>query len=598
MKKILSEKGNTLIIVLLMIVIFTVTGLSLITTTFNGVKKTDAREAQIQSVELAEKGIDYLSALLESKTEKLLDLPVSEFDGAISKLLDPYEVSDAKAEFLPESELKSDSGTLKVKVYNRYKVASSPDDLSQIMTLHSEAIVNGKKKTLITKIKLGAKEVPEALKYAVGAYNPCKGKEGCTTRSDDGNMFLHGGVAIKGDLYVEKNLITKNKGIVGTDTNWILSDLPSVEGQNGRPAQLILPGNLYKLTSDRNYSSHIRETDFLSGYGYQKINKKNINSAFTEYREPNKEYVPIVETKSPSFAPIDITGQKSQYYYSNSHSSFPVSEVHDGNFNNNPHKENIKIRYENENVFVNSNNDIKIDGSFTFNRLSTKGYSPYRNINITSRPDDWGKLTFKEGAYFGGDVTIGDPRIYHYNTNYYDKFEIDGPIFIDGDLTIWGANVKFNSTIYVTGKTTIRYSRLQGTTDSNRVEKSLVLFGSDSILIANNNVFGDNPNIIRGFFYSEELLEIYGVGSNVEIQGGVFGRKIVLNATRGKVTPGSGYDDERTNGLYNFQSNQTQISPSKSRLRIIYNPELIKNPPEGLPKVKDLAITKLEREIE
>jgi hypothetical protein len=93
-------------------------------------------------------------------------------------------------------------------------------------------------------------------------------------------------------------------------------------------------------------------------------------------------------------------------------------------------------------------------------------------------------------------------------------------------------------------------------------------------------------------------MEIYGVGSNVEIQGGVFGRKIVLNATRGRVTPGSGYDDERTNGLYNFQSNQTQISPSKSRLRIIYNPELIKNPPEGLPKVKDLAITKLEREIE
>jgi hypothetical protein len=111
-------------------------------------------------------------------------------------------------------------------------------------------------------------------------------------------------------------------------------------------------------------------------------------------------------------------------------------------------------------------------------------------------------------------------------------------------------------------------------------------------------VYGDTPNIIRGFFYSEDLMEIYDVGSNVEIQGGVFGRKIVLNAIRGRVTSNSGDDDERGNGSYNFQSNQTQISPDKSRLRIIYNPELIKNPPEGLPTVKDLSVTKLNRNMQ
>ncbi len=580
-----------------MIVIFTVGGLSLMSTTFNGIKKTDARETQIQSMELAEKGIDYLSAFLETKAQSLAGLPAEDFEEELAAVLSQYEVSGADADFPSGSNLPSDEGVLKVKIYDRQKTSSDPEDLTQTMTLHSEATVDGKQKTLISTIKLGAKQVPEALNYAVGAYNPCKGVENCHSRSDDGNMFLHGGVAIKGDLYVENNLITKDKGIIGTDTRWVSSDLPSVEGENGKPARLILPGNLYKLTSDRNYSNHIKETDFSSSR-YQSINKDNASSAFTSYHDVGKEYVPIVETRSPSFAPIDISGQKDEYFFTNNTSALTVKTVHDGNFNDNPNKDNIKRRYDTENVYVDTTNNIKMDGSFIFNRLSTRDYDKDRTVTITNRNDQWANLTFKEGAYLGGNVTIGNPSVNHYDKDRYDKFEIDGPIFVDGDLTIWGANVKFNSTIYVTGKTTIRFSRIQGIRDLNNIERSLVLFGKDDILIANNNVYGDTPNIIRGFFYSEDLMEIYGVGSNVEIQGGVFGRKIVLNATRGRVTVSSGDDDERGNGSYYFQSNQTQISPDKSRLRIIYNPELIKNPPEGLPTVKDLSVTKLNRNMQ
>jgi hypothetical protein len=217
MKNLLSERGNTLIIVLLMIVIFTVAGLSLVTTTFNGAKKTDAREKQIQSVELAEKGIDFLSTLLESKTQSLAGLPAKDFNDSLKNIIKNYEVTDATNAFLPNSSLPADDGTLKVKIYDRKKLNTDPEDLTQTMTLHSQATVKGKTKVLISTIKLGAKQVPDALNYALGAYNPCKERNGCTARDDDGNMFLHGGVAIKGDLYVERNLITKNKGIVGTD---------------------------------------------------------------------------------------------------------------------------------------------------------------------------------------------------------------------------------------------------------------------------------------------------------------------------------------------------------------------------------------------
>ncbi|MCM3731579.1 hypothetical protein M3196_07885 [Fictibacillus nanhaiensis] len=159
--------------------------------------------------------------------------------------------------------------------------------------------------------------------------------------------------------------------------------------------------------------------------------------------------------------------------------------------------------------------------------------------------------------------------------------------------------MKFNSTIYVTRKTTIRFSRIEGLQDDG-TESSLVVFGKDAIEISNMNVYGDEPNIILGFVYSEELMEIFGVASNIEIQGGIFGRKVVLNATKGSVSRGNpiywgqlliGYEED-------YAENQHNISPSESRLRVIYNPNLIKNPPDGLPIVKDLAVSVVKREIQ
>ncbi|WP_137791990.1 hypothetical protein [Bacillus sp. E(2018)] len=583
-----SEKGNTLIIVLLMIVIFTVAGLSLISTTFSGVKKTDARETQIKSVELAEKGIDYVSVLLEEKSKNYIDLTTKDFDLALKNLLSKYEVEKPDDPFLTNSLIPTDEGIVKVKIYDRTKKNADPDDLTQTMTLHSEATVNGKKKTLISKIQLGGRQTPEALNYALGAYNPfpCTPVPSCNSSTDDGNMFLHGGVAIKGDVYVEGNLITRNKGIEGRDNNWITSDLPSIEGLNGKKANLIMQGNIFKATQSDgtlNYSEHILRKNFS---GYNSIDKNNPQSAFTSFYEPKREFVPAVSSRIPNFKPIDITGEKSQFYFPENKGD----KENRPNFNNKPNNENIRNMFANKNVYLTSNKDVVINGSFTFNRL---GMSDTDQTNVTMRSDksEPNKILFKQGAYINGNLTIGNTSSdgEHYYSNYYEKFEIDGPIYVNGNLTIQSAFVKFNSTIYVTGTTTIRFSRLEGIKGSDQIEKSVVLFGKRPILISNNNVYGDEANIIRGFFYTEDLMEIYGVGSNVEIQGGVFGRKVVLNATRGRVW----------RFFFNdyYDNNQHNISPDRSRLRITYNPELIKNPPSGLPKVKELSVTRLGREI-
>lgn len=582
MKKLfLNEEGNTLILVLLMIMIFTVGGLSLLTTTMNGAKRTAVSEDDIQATELAEKGIDYLTAYLETETKPLADLPVDRFEEELNEIAAVYEDEPFK---IP------DKHELEVKIYGMRPLFPGTDDLTHEMTLYSKATVNNRTKTVEATIQLGAKKVPDALKYAVGSYNPCKNEKKCHKKQDDGNMFLHGGVAIQGDLYVEQNMVTKDTGVVTYSNNkyeWIPSDLPSIEGENGSRAKLMISGQLYKLNSSKHsYNNNINQTSF-NGEGYQEISTNNVSSAFTSYHELNKQYVPILEKTTTNFAPIDIEGEKDNFYFdSSAHyptSALPISEWQ-GDLSS-------------SNIIQNSKYPVLLYRSVEMNRLNlTLGNNDTLYLeNFSSSPKTF---RFNEGAYIGGDLIIGNPFEFRNDSNLYQKFNIDGPLYVDGDLTIIGANVKFNSTIYVTGKTTIRYSRIEGLQD-DETESSLVIFGKDAIEISNINVYEDEPNIIRGFFYSEELMEIYGVASNIEIQGGIFGRKIVLNATKGQVNRGNpiywksiliGYEED-------YAENQQNISPSDSRLRVIYNPDLIKNPPDGLPIVKDLEVTVLRREI-
>jgi uncharacterized protein YsxB (DUF464 family) len=586
MKKLfLNEKGNTLIIVLMMVLIFTVSGLSLLTTTMNGFKRTAISEADIQATELAEKGIDFLTGYLETETKPLVNLPVSEFEKELDRILQEY--SEEVTLDAPENQ------ELKVKIYGKRPLFPDTDNLTNEMKLYSKAEVNERTKVVITTIHLGAQKVPDALKYAVGSYNPCKNEAKCHKKQDDGNMFLHGGVAIQGDVYFEQHMVTKDTGVVTYSNNkyeWIPSDLPSIEGENGSRAKLIISGELYKLNSSKHsYNNNINQTSF-NGEGYQEISANNVSSAFTAYHEVNKQYVPILEKRSTNFAPIDIEGEKDNYYFDSSASfpttALPVSDwVGDlGNFN----------------IMHISKNPVLLDRSVEMNRLNLiLGNNDTLYLkNDESTPKSF---RFHEGAYIGGDLTIGNRFEYRNNSDLYQKFEIDGPLYVDGDLEIIGANVKFNSTVYVTGKTTIRFSRIEGL-ENDGTETSLVIFGKDAIEISNMNVYGDEPNIIRGFFYSEELMEIFGVASNIEIQGGVFGRKVVLNATRGQVRQGDPIYLGNTDFIIGYEEdyaeNQQNISPSESRLRVIYNPDLIRNPPDGLPIVKDLAVSVVKREIQ
>lgn len=53
------------------------------------------------------------------------------------------------------------------------------------------------------------------------------------------------------------------------------------------------------------------------------------------------------------------------------------------------------------------------------------------------------------------------------------------------------------------------------------------------MLAVNNNEFSTEPKMIDAFLYSNQTLEMYGIGFNIKIKGGVYGSNVILNATKG-----------------------------------------------------------------
>src|SRR5690606_24033556 len=74
------------------------------------------------------------------------------------------------------------------------------------VTFRSTAIVDGIHKEMESTMIIGAQAVPDALNYAIGSH--CVGD--CDDIDGEGNLFLHGGVHIEGDLKVDGNIITSN----------------------------------------------------------------------------------------------------------------------------------------------------------------------------------------------------------------------------------------------------------------------------------------------------------------------------------------------------------------------------------------------------
>ena len=573
-----DEKGSTLLLVLLMVLIFTVLGMALISSSLSGTKRTIHRESDVQATALAEMGIDYIEEYVATELDALKDA-----DGKI-ELHDPNNPNRSVAELF-QKKLEDILAGINEN-YTNDGQAYSIEDIDVLLTesdnsidgtisFTSTGIANGISKTLNTVLKLDAGGTFNVLSYAVGA---------------EGNVFLHGSPTIYGDLYVGNNLYVYDKAHVYSGQDYYIPSVyPCLQSDNS-----IVGNDIKRIKKITNYQKHIRGEE--PGTYTPTPNQNANDQAFLQTTFSCSP--PKFEKIMTDFSSIDILGSSERFKI--------LSPDFSGTFRNNFTLNNsfpqslVRVNFTRNWPFLIINSKQTIGGLHSTNRVIIQ-----QGTDLTLGWQDPNTEQFKGGMYVGGDLYIGNPYTNSdaNDVSSYDEISIKGPIYVDGNLYIRGADVKFDSTVYVTGETEIRNSRLRGI-ENQDFESSLVLFGEDAVKISNISSFENNRDLIskvRGFFYSNSLLEMYGVGSNIEIEGGIFAQDIVLNAIRGNSYDyfvSNYYEPGDVGWYFERDKSQKSMNPSMSRLRIIHNAELIKNPPDALPAVDEIKFKVTQREIQ
>lgn len=352
------------------------------------------------------------------------------------------------------------------------------------------------------------------------------------------NLTFNGSSYIEGDIYVSNDIITSNEGkfILGRE-KYVDTTYPAIKGS------LTVKGDFYREDQYHRFEPTI----------------ENLNKHFS--------IAPRLRDTTLSFEQLNvrsIINEKSQIP-----SSTPVHTKtiwRWGRYIQVP--DNLNVR---NNMVING--DLKIEGDLVIDndaKLTING-----NLYVTGDADLSGELVINGVGNF---LYIGDEADI-------SRFTLDGQIFIDGRADIRN-DLNTNGTIYANDEITVEDL-------SNNSGGTLVLISDDEIQVANNNEFNEEPKIINAYFYSNETLEIYGIGSHLKINGGIYGNPIILNAVKGRTEKSRFQGSFNSGGLF-FEDRQSELDPTKSRLSIIFKKELILNPPKGIPTIKKVIVKEID----
>lgn len=614
MKLLKSEKGYSLLLTLMIIVLFSILGTSLIAMSMNGMQKNDTRERTIQSNDLATKGINHITAQITSELNTALannGLSASNYVMKITEITNKYKCTGGSP---IEQNASTGAGTkystciqkIEDDLTSGIQVNAKTEYLRKNITFKSTGISGNKNETFYSTYSIGATNYPEVLNYAVGAYEVDSTD---TVRfpkwqSGEGNLVLNGGVSIEGDVKVDGDLITSDYGIwrpAGSGYQSVESVLPQISGIRANYGRIYVGGKMYKAKNMNIFFN--KSQDAYNNY-------TNSNGEYTEVSSiadlflkntPKDEIIPVTSPQkianSINIKPIDFDSKKNNIYIN------PTSQ---NRYIVNSNREIINLNLPHNDTFlsVQSGTTKECKNEWVWIIEPYWGYDKSVCKNIPSYYDeDNNKIVFKffnnntvknltipgsanfsntkslstDKTYIGGSLSIGELDRYgncqEANKNgEKPKIEIKGVFYVKNNLTICDRKIISDAIFYVKGEITIQESiiegiSLPGTNQNGTRVSSLMLFSQGDIHFSNNSVDQNLPSDFKGYLYSEKELEIYGVGSNIRINGGISARKIILNAIRGS----------SRGTIYESRNTQKDLPKTRSRLQVIYDQDIIKN---------------------
>lgn len=528
-----SQKGSTLIAVMLVFLVLTTLLLVLLAANIGGAKRTEIRETDItenlDALAAIKEGVAVTQAFITNNSPTLLTSNTT-YDSKLKTFMDG---ENAKNIGYKLEDVTSAHTTIKTGFTRVLKVKSPPYSQDVFVTA-----------------------TPSFLKYALGSRS---------------NLTMNGSPSIQGDIYSRYSLNISNEALylnnsvlqskstylpVSKHAPDVTSELFIEEGD----IQLCKSGNCYSKTAN----AFEKKTAGWSTITREKL-PIDIHTAFSD------KQAPIYAQLDAPFADIDIPGTflEKARTVGISLSDFPTA------FYDTEEKRNAAkishIRDELKKELPTYTDSKKLENP------SGSRYIFYRgdpNINVSS-------LTVPEGTWL---IIDGDAN---FEDNGQKALDIKGNILISGNLKLTG-NLSFDSVIYVLGQTTIKNADIhcyKNSCTTGSIDKDIwknpafILMTQGNLDINLVNKFNESTTGINGYLYTASVADVYGVGSLLNVTGGLFSKdNLTINSFRGNAEDGSPELDFTEEADIEF-----------SRFKIVNNQRLFFEQEEALPKVKQLS---------
>ncbi|MGG1514946.1 hypothetical protein ABE504_06010 [Paenibacillus oryzisoli] len=620
-----EERGAALLLVLFIIVVFTMIGMAVVSASLGGAIRTETKQKDVQSVHLAEKALNEAVARVQGLLDGMPTINMDQLSDELKVLMGQINGSDEVGSEYDAQYGKDQYGKDQSEV--RTTAVLDTDHPPPKITITAHATIQGVERDLQQVIEINY--YPDVLKYAAG--------------SEDGNLIINGAPYFTGgnggNLYAGKQLLIKNEAEYFYN-NSLDDDDPKKSYTKYFP---LLKGIAYVQSlkniqycdaqpTCNSYSQHVQGVD-------DDDDAKNVKEILGDTSEAqiksSKDFIGVkmdesfvdklteaVHGGSDEWRTIDeILKDKDKSKAKSQLVEYLVASgmmVQTSPVKPSPEDLDAMTDYEtNMQAFKQYVNGLNQLGKAETGSILFRG-------DFTLSSTDFTKLTFSGAGKDVHDEILDPDKRGYFATNWFivdgdlnivntsdTPIEVRANLLVTGNVNIRGF-VKMDATIFTMGETTIEDASIQGLRrdkdgdgieDSDEDPRELVLMSKGKILITRINTnpdgtfkpvqagFQESSNssgdiqVLDAFFYTDDVADLYGVGSIFWIRGGFFSKKnMTINAIRGTAE----VRDEMIDGEW-------ESDGSRSRFIISYNSEIINHQASALPRITKAQLTRGKR---
>ena len=482
-----NERGSTLLVVLLMMLVFTVLGLSIISASIGGAKRTEIRETEIEdnlgAIKTLNEAVAFIKATIDKNYDE--DMSFTEYNKLIEDKILPkstgYDIEDVTS--------------------NGNNNINPNEDFTRILQVTSG---DYRQKVYITGM-------PSFLKYAVGSRRHLTLNGSVYTTG--GNIYAYDGLTISDTARYIYNGDPKEKK----------TQLPSVSDPEQKESFLFLENGKIEYCAGAGACYSGNTVNSNQFYFLDPLNKVDLEKAFNPY-------APTYTQEKAAFVELDILKTFLE--------KLKVGGFYQGNIGTKGlSEEGIKDKIKSTINGASSGNVKIIDKITNEPELDINGDS----LNVIENKESVDSYLYKGDAFIDTNnlkvdkskwlVIDGDATFESIGAG---PMKIEANILVTGDATFRG-NLELDSTIYVLGNSTINNVTIKGL---NNKELILMTQGKLELAIVNVNKSSTEletkPDTIKAYLYTASDAKVYAVGSNIQIEGGLFSKgDLEINAFRG-----------------------------------------------------------------